>query len=106
MAGCDEPVDCYSQFIRGAEPSEKMIQRAPFPKARLQDDAGKLLGSVLYADGDLAQAVSTVAGLIGASSSLPASLECVAASQAIEAISRIDADMESIPDGEYRQIRK
>lgn len=95
---------CYGNYYRGSDPSQQQIKEMPFPRYRLCDYESNIIRNILYADNDLLNSITLSASLIGRNWKLPTDLESIAASQCLEAVSRINTDTASMEPDEYSRI--
>lgn len=96
----------FGNFPRGARPTERALRELPVPYKAIENSVDQAIETWLSAEGELDTACRMITSLISNSWDLPIDLKFLAASQALEALSRNDVDLESLPDGEYRRLSK
>lgn len=102
--GAENKVNCYGNYYKGKEPTNRQLREMPFPRRRIRGAERVIFANYLYARDDFLEALNLLSNLVGRNWNLPSRLEILASSQCLEAISRIDVDMNSIDPREYDRI--
>lgn len=108
-------IQYYAPLIDSPAPSKNAIRAMPFPYRALEGE----IGNYLYNWFDygiekrdkkdcllLKRASDLIVSILAYDWKMPVELQCVSASQALEAISRYRADLQSWPKAEFKQNRK
>jgi len=96
---------CHSSFFRFKGPDKWNLLRIPFKLPVLAGEIKEYLGAWLLEEGDLQVASGVFASLIGNNWEMPLDLKFLAASQVLEALSRVGVDLASIPQDEYEEYK-
>lgn len=92
QCGCDSNIRLYFAHVRGEEPTSRQLHLMPVPYEGVKDGMSALLERWLTAGGEFGDAKGLVCSLMFKSWSLPVDLRLIAASQALEELTRIGAN--------------
>lgn len=113
--GEESAIQYYAPLIDSPAPSKNAIRAMPFPYRALEGEIGNFLynwfdyGIEKRDKKDcllLKRASDLIVSILAYDWKMPVELQCVSASQALEAISRYRADLQSWPKAEFKQNRK
>ena len=113
--GEESAIQYYTPLIDSPAPSKNAIRAMPFPYRALEGEIGNYLyswfGYGIERRGKedylfLKRAGDLIVSILTYDRKMPVELQCVSASQALEAISRYRAELQSWPKAELKQNRK
>lgn len=97
---------CHSSFFRYSEPSKSDSLWIPFSLPVIEDGIQDYLGAWMRAEDDLLEASNVFASLITNNWEMPLDLKFLAASQALEALSRVGTNLLSMPQQQYDEYKE
>ena len=101
FAECESLASCHGPFLRGLPPKSQDLTVIPFKYSSLENAVEEYLKAWLRADTDLRSAKDMIVSLMTYRWDMPIDLHFVAASQALEALTRVNNDSLSLPEDEY-----
>lgn len=101
-----KPVHFYQGALEGKEPTKRQLNNMPFPYSRLKNDVERVLGAWLRASKQLSDVQDMLVSQMVLDWRMPVSTQMTASSQLLEALSKYDADLFSMPiDRHGEQMR-
>jgi len=101
----DSSIKCYGPLLSCVAPSEESMRRSPIHMESIADELQGVLGKCLDFDDELQEPIALLSSLLSNTWRMPIDLRFIAASQCLEALSKIGSNMDSIPLEEYSRFR-
>lgn len=99
--GYDSPVFCHGSFLKGSPSIASNLPDIPFKLNVIENSIEEYISHWLHPDNNLRSARDMVVSLMAYPWEMPIDLRFVAASQALEALTRVDNDSLAVPADDY-----
>lgn len=100
-----DPISCHALFVKTPKKTE-LLKEVRFPLSSLENEIGGMLDYWLNPPEDLIEPINILVSLEADTARIPLDMKFLIAAQTLEAISKVEVEMNSIPESDYERYRK
>lgn len=104
--GCKSPAFCHGSFPKGSPSTASDLSDIPFGLNTIESSIEEYISHWLYPDDNLRSARDMIVSLMTYPWEMPIDLRFIAASQALEALTRVNNNPQAVPADEYNRYVK